>query len=119
VPADLPRPPSGTPARVLVRNNLLTVVGFSASISLREAVLFVLDRFPRAGFLLGRGDAEFNQADAPFARQGLFGQVRINGLGACRTQWLVAIGARGPGTSPLLPAPSPSSSPSPFAPFGP
>jgi hypothetical protein len=94
----------------------LTVVQFTTETSLREAVLFVLDRYPKAGFTLGRGDAELNQADAPFARQGFFGQVRLNGLGPCRTQWLVAVGAARTGTSPLLAPPSASASPLPFGP---
>jgi hypothetical protein len=94
----------------------LTVVQFTSPISLREAVLFVLDKFPKTGFTLGRGDAELNQADAPFARGGFFGQVRINGQGPCSTQWLVAVGSAQTGTSPLLPAPSASASPLPFGP---
>jgi hypothetical protein len=101
---------------VALANAQLTVVRLTSPISLRDGVLFVLSAFPKAGFLLGRGDAEFNQADAPFARGALFGQVRINGLGTCLTQWLVAIGAPARGTSPLLPAPSASASPLPFGP---
>lgn len=115
MPADLPRPPGSSRATIALANATLTVVRFDASISLREGVIFVLDRFPKAGFILGRGDAELNQADAPFARQGLFGQVRINGTGPCSTQWLVAVGAR-TGGSPLLPAPTASASPLPFGP---
>jgi hypothetical protein len=116
VPADLPRPPASNRPTVALANATLTVVQFSSNIGLRDAVLFVLDRYPKAGFTLGRGDAELNQADAPFARQGFFGQVRINGIGPCQTQWLVAVGAARAGTSPLLPPPSASASPLPFGP---
>jgi hypothetical protein len=91
-------------------------VQFTTALSLRESVLFVLEKFPKAGFTLGRGDAELNQADAPFARAGFFGQVRISGQGPCSTLWLVAVGAAHAGTSPLLPAPSASPSPLPFGP---
>jgi hypothetical protein len=116
VPADLPRPPSSNRPIVALTNANLTVVQFTAQISLAEGVLFVLDQYRRAGFTLGRGDAEFNQADAPFARTGVFGQVRINGTAPCRTTWLVAIGAPSAGTSPLLAPPSTSPSPLPFGP---
>jgi hypothetical protein len=116
VPGDLPRPPGSNRPNVALANSNLTVVQFTAPISLREGVLFVLGEFPKAGFRLGRGDAEVNQADAPFARQGVFGQVRINGTGPCTTAWLVAVGAAQGGTSPLLPAPSGSPSPLPFGP---
>jgi len=92
----------------------LTVVQFTSSISLAEGVLFVLDKYRKAGFTLGRGDAEFNQADAPFARTGFFGQVRITGTGPCTTNWLVAVGAPRMGTCLLLRPPSAAASPLPF-----
>jgi hypothetical protein len=88
--------------------------------SLRESILFVLRTFPAEGFTLGRGDTEPGQADAPFTRSGVFGQVRLNYVDDCRTQWLVAIGTQSSdtgGTSPLLPQPSPSVS-TPFPAFG-
>lgn len=99
-------------------NKTLTIVQFETPLSLREAVLFVLGELPKAGYTLGRGDAEVNQADAPFARAGMFGQIRINGTAACNTTWLVAVGAaqNSSATSPLLPAPSNSPSPLPFGP---
>ena len=58
VPADLPRPPGSNHASVALANSTLTVVQFTSEISLREAVLFVLNDYPKAGFVLGRGDAE-------------------------------------------------------------
>src|SRR4051812_24829335 len=45
VPADLPKPPSGTRARVIQSNGVLTIVSFSTQASLRDAVLFVLRDF--------------------------------------------------------------------------
>jgi hypothetical protein len=116
LPADLPKPPSGTRARVVQANQALTVVATQTNISLREAVIFVLREFPKTGFTLGRGDAEPGQADAPFVRNGVFGQVRINVIDGCSTQWLVAVGAPRQGTSPLLPPPS--ASPNVLPPFG-
>jgi hypothetical protein len=116
VPSDLPQPPSGTKARVVQTNQLLTVVLVQTSLSLREAVIFVLREFPKKGFTIGRGDAEAGQADAPFVRGNVFGQVRLNFLGDCHTQWLVAVGAARQGTSPLLPPPS--TSPNVLPPFG-
>lgn len=115
MPKDLPKPPSGTPARVAFTNDTLTVVTFMSDLSLRESVLFVLEKLPSAGFSLGRGDAEPAEADAPFTRSGTFGQIRLSALADCRTQWLVAIGTPGGGGgSPLLPKPSTSASPLPF-----
>jgi hypothetical protein len=93
---------------VLQANAVLTVVSLQTTTSLRDSVLFVLREFPKKGFTIGRGDAEPGQADAPFVRAGAFGQVRLNLAGACRTLWLIAIGAPRQGTSPLLPPPSAS-----------
>ena len=116
LPADLPKPPSGTKARVLQANEVVTIVAVQTTLSLREATIFVLREFPKKGFTLGRGDAEAGQADAPFVRNGVFGQVRLNVVDNCRTQWMVAIGAARQGTSPLLPPPS--ASPNVLPPFG-
>lgn len=116
LPADLPKPPSGTPAKVVQTNQVLSVIRTTTRISLRDAVIFVLREFPKLGFTLGRGDAEAGQADAPFVRSGVFGQVRLNYAGPCATQWLIAIGAPRQGTSPLLPPPS--TAPSSLPPFG-
>jgi hypothetical protein len=93
---------------LLQGNQVLTIIGFSTRTSLRDSVIFVLREFPKKGFTLGRGDAESGQADAPFVRSGIFGQVRLNVVDACQTRWLVAIGAPRQGTSPLLPPPSAS-----------
>jgi hypothetical protein len=119
VPAALPKPPSATRAKTTYRNFQLSVVTFTSALSLRDAVLFILDRLPAAGFVLGRGDAEPGQADAPFTGSGVFGQIRLNVQLPCRTQWLVAIGvAHNSSGSPLLPKPVASASPVPFRSFG-
>ncbi|TAL12822.1 MAG: hypothetical protein EPN99_16565, partial [Frankiales bacterium] len=58
VPADLPKPPGASSADVESRTDGLTVVTFTTPISIREAVLFLIDAMPRAGYTLARGDAE-------------------------------------------------------------
>lgn len=83
----------------------LKVVQFSAPISLRQAVLFVLKELPPAGYVLARGDSEAFEADAPFAGSGVRGLLRIDAHSACVITGLLAIvaqGARAP--SELLPA---------------
>jgi hypothetical protein len=119
LPPDLPKPPGSGKAHVALRNINLTVISVPTDISLRESVLYVLSAFPPKGFTLGRGDAEPGQADAPFTRNGVFGQVRLNMLGSCRTEWLIAVGnPQGTGgTSPLLPPPSATPGTQ-FQPFG-
>lgn len=118
VPQDLPEPPGATLTEVQERDDGLTVVTFSTSISIRQSVLFLIEQMPRAGYTLARGDAENTEADAPFVKGDLRGVMRMIAVEPCRTDWLMAI-AQGPpggapgGGSPLLPA-RPDASPLPF-----
>jgi hypothetical protein len=95
------------------------VLRFSTPTSLREAVIFVVEKFPKAGYVLGRGDAEPSEADAPFVKGDLRGLVRMTGVATCQTVWLLATVnmQQTSGNTPLLPPHSPSGSPSPL-PFG-
>ena len=117
VPKDLPQPPSATYESTNRTPEGLTIVRFSTAQSLQEAVLFVVREVQKAGFTLGRGDAEPAEADAPFGRGDLRGVYKMLANADCRTDWLVAVvKARPNGTSPILPTASrgPSSQPLPF-----
>ena len=117
VPNDLPQPPSATYEGTTQTPEGLTIVRFSTAQSLQEAVLFVVREVQKAGFTLGRGDAEPAEADAPFGRGDLRGVYKMLANADCRTDWLVAVvKARPNGTSPILPTASrgPSSQPLPF-----
>lgn len=117
VPDDLPVPPGATLTEVEERTDGLTVVTFSTSTSLREAVLFVIEQLPAAGYTLARGDAENIEADVPFVRGDLRGVMRMIAVEQCRTDWLMALATAAPTGgapgAPLLP-PRPNASPLPF-----
>jgi hypothetical protein len=117
-PQALPKPPDAT-AAVPIKTDLagLKIVRFSTRTSLRRGVLFVISAVPKAGFTLGRGDAEPSEADAPWVYGNLRGTYRMAAKTDCFTLWLVAVARQGVlGTSPLLPTPTGSPSPLPFAP---
>ena len=117
VPKDLPQPPAATYQGTTKTPEGLTIVRFSTALSLQDAVLFVVREVQKAGFTLGRGDAEPAEADAPFGRGDLRGVYKMISVQECRTDWLVAVTRTRPnGTSPLLPSASrgPSSKPLPF-----
>jgi hypothetical protein len=117
-PQALPKPPDST-AAVPVKSALtgLKIVRFSTRTSLRQGVLFLIKAMPKAGFALGRGDAEPTEADAPWVYANLRGTYRMAARTDCETLWLVAVARQGVlGTSPLLPTPTGSPSPLPFAP---
>ena len=119
VPADFPKLPGVTLGQTKQTQDGLTIVRFSTSTSLRDGVLFIVRHLPPAGYVLGRGDAEPTEADAPFNKGDLRGVLRGVSREVCATEWLLAVthGQPGGGTgNPLLPVHQ-GASPSPL-PFG-
>ena len=119
VPADLPKPPNATIQDQMTASDGVHIVKFTTPTSLRESVIFVVNKLPKAGYVLGRGDAEAAEADAPFIHGNVRGLVRMLETRPCETLWLLATvnaNAQNP-NSPLLTPHSPSGSPSPL-PFG-
>ena len=117
VPADLPQPPSATLGATTRTKDGMTIVRFSTETSLQQSVLFVVKEVQKAGFSLGRGDAEPAEADAPFGRGEVRGIYKMLTRDTCKTDWLVAVTRTRPGNgSPILPTASrgPSSAPLPF-----
>ena len=119
LPADMPKPTYATITDTTTTADGVHIVKFTTPTSLREGVLFIVGKFPKAGYVLGRGDAEVSEADAPFVHGDLHGIVKLLATQPCSTLWLVATvkGNSPAGGSPLLPTHSPSGSPSPL-PFG-
>lgn len=121
VPDDLPKPPNATITESSTTSDGVHITKFTTPGSLRDGVLFVVGKFPKAGYVLGRGDAEVSEADAPFNHGNIRGLVRMLATQPCTTLWLLAtVDSNNPATgggSPLLPSRSPSGSPSPL-PFG-
>ncbi len=117
IPADLPKPPGSSYVSSSTSADRVTIVRLSSTLSLQQSVLFVLKEVNKAGYTLGRGDAEPAEADAPFGKGDLRGIYKMVGRDACSTDWLVAAAKVSfGGTSPILPTASrgPSSSPLPF-----
>jgi hypothetical protein len=119
VPADLPKPPGAKIQDSTTASDGVHIVKFGTQTSLRDSVLFVVNKLPKAGYVLGRGDAEAAEADAPFIHGNIRGLVRMLETGPCQTLWLLATidTSKSNSQSPLLTPHSPSGSPSPL-PFG-
>jgi hypothetical protein len=121
VPKDLPKPAHATIEQSSTTGDGVHITRFRTPTSLRESVLFVVNRLPKAGYVLGRGDAEASEADAPFLHGDVRGLYRMLQAAPCATEWLLATvtsrSSTPAPTSPLLPTRSPSGSPSPL-PFG-
>lgn len=117
MPRDLPKPPGSTYVSASTSADHVTIVRLTSTTSLQQSVLFVLNEVNKAGFTLGRGDAEPAEADAPFGRGTVRGVYKMLARDTCVTDWLVATATVSlGGTSPVLPTASrgPSSSPLPF-----
>ena len=119
LPFDLPMPDNITVVEATTTKDGIQVVKFTTPTTLRAAVLFIVDRYPKAGYVLGRGDAEATEADAPFVKNKVRGLTRLASLEECKTLWLVASVATtgNAGTSPVL-SPHPTSSQTSALPFG-
>ena len=119
VPADLPKPPGARIDDTQNTSDGVHIVKFTTQTSLRDSVIFVVQKLPKAGYTLGRGDAEASEADAPFVHGDIRGLIRMLQVGLCQTQWLLATvdTSASTGNSPLLTPHTPSTSPSPL-PFG-
>jgi hypothetical protein len=118
IPQDLPRIPGASIESSKRTVDGLFIVQFSTAASLRDGVLFIVRALPKAGYVLGRGDAEPAEADAPFTKgSDLRGVLRGAAIGLCQTKWVLAVTRQaqsGTGT-PLLPVHhGPSPSPLPF-----
>lgn len=117
MPKDLPKPPGSRFVSTTTSPDKVTVVRLTSSLSLQQSVLFVLNEVNKAGYTLGRGDAEPAEADAPFGRGNVRGVYKMVSRDVCSTDWLVATATVSfGGNSPILPTAShgPSSSPLPF-----
>jgi hypothetical protein len=117
LPADIPRPAVYHFEQSTVDTQGIRTTRFTTTSSLRDAVLFVVQRFPRAGYVLGRGDAEATEADAPFVHGPARGLLRLVAIQNCMTLWLLYTVDQSSGSGPTLPTFTPSASPSPL-PFG-
>lgn len=97
VPRDLPKPPGGmvTAMKKLAPSSAGgkpgVVVSVNAPASLHEEVVYVTHTFPLAHFVLGRGDAEQDEADIPFSRGDVTGQLRLRRSGECATTWILTL----------------------------
>jgi phage terminase large subunit-like protein len=119
VPFDLPMPDNISIVGATTTNDGVRVVRFTTPTSLRTAVLFIVQRYPKSGYVIGRGDAEATEADAPFVHGQVRGLTRVVGVQGCQTLWLVAtVATTNNGvTSPIL-VPHPTSSVTSALPFG-
>jgi hypothetical protein len=77
LPADLPMPPGTYTAEELPANGSLKRARLVVPLALQDFVKFVLEQYPKAGWRLGRGDAERGEAEDGFSRGNAGGAWRV------------------------------------------
>ena len=115
-PSDLPWPITGKQGTITT-NDGLNFIRFSSSQALRDELLPMLKALRNNGYAIGRGDAEANEADIPFAKGSLHGLYKMVRIEQCHTEWVLAVGQSSQGgTGPTAPSfsPHPSAAPLPF-----
>jgi hypothetical protein len=117
VPSVVPRPAGLEVQRVDTSQGNVTQVRAIVPMSVREGLQWIVRELPKAGFTLGRGDAEATEVDAPFVRgDALRGLVRVFLVpgNQCQTLWLYAVVRNTNAPYELGYTPPPSSTPLPF-----
>jgi hypothetical protein len=67
------------------------VVSLTVPASLQDEISYVNRTLPAAGFTVGRGDAEQAEADIPFSRADVTGQLRLSRAATCQTTWILTL----------------------------
>jgi hypothetical protein len=85
--------PTAVPANLLPAGTVLTssenlgdgrtLVGGVVSKDFRAAVQFFVTELPKAGYVIGAGDAEMDEAEALFTGDGASGKWKVNGILNC------------------------------------
>src|SRR5205814_1601228 len=112
-PRDIPLPPGTvlTASRHTERGIVLEgVIPMERS----QAVRFFLQKFTAGGFVVGRGEAEEEEAEAPFRGKGLLGFFKIRNIRDCpNALWLMINVQTMSPRPPVSPSVAPSASISP------
>lgn len=85
IPVDLPAFPGLTITSTQAADSGGHVVKGRAPLSLHDGVRFVLKQLPAAGYTLGQGDSESDEADAPFSKGAVQGSFRLSATQPCTT----------------------------------
>ena len=90
-PAGLPVPKGLHIVSVQRKPN--AVIRFTVPDDFHTTVRYLLDALPAAGFTLGTGDSEAEEADIPLSRGNMHASIKVNDAGTCLTDGLLALAA--------------------------
>jgi hypothetical protein len=90
-PSGLPVPPGLKITSIQRRPNV--VIAFTVADDFHATVRYLLDALPKAGFTLGTGDAEAEEADIPLSRGAERASIKVNDRATCLTGGILALAA--------------------------
>lgn len=83
IPRDLPLPQGTVFTSASETRPGETLVTGIIPTAFRDAVAFFVERLPAAGYELGEGDSEQDEAESFFAGKGVTGKWKVNGILNC------------------------------------
>ena len=82
LPGSYPLPSHTVLTRVQRVRGVVVVQGFQP-LSLRDAGRFIITALPHAGYRIGRGDSEVDEAETSFIGHGIVGHVKVHTVPGC------------------------------------
>jgi hypothetical protein len=77
---------------VSVQHKPNTVVRFTVPDDFHATVRYLLEALPKAGYTLGTGDSEAEEADIPISRGDVHASFKVSDVGTCETEGILALG---------------------------
>jgi hypothetical protein len=78
---------------VSVQRKPNVVVRFTVPDDFHATVRYLLAALPKAGFTLGTGDSEAEEADIPLSRGDVHASIKVSDAGTCLTEGLLGLAA--------------------------
>jgi hypothetical protein len=98
LPGSYPLPSHTVLTRVQRARGVVVVQGFQP-LSLRDAGRFIITALPHAGYRIGRGDSEVDEAETSFIGHGIVGHVKVHTVPGCARATRLVFGfVRSPAT---------------------
>jgi hypothetical protein len=91
LPSSYPLPKHTVLTKIQRMRGVLVVQGLQP-LGIKDAGRFIITALPDAGYRIGRGDSEYNEAETGFVGHGIVGRVKVHTLPGCSRATQVFVG---------------------------
>jgi hypothetical protein len=91
LPSSYPIPKNAVLTAVHRVRGVVVVQGLQP-LGIKDAGRFIITALPRAGYRIGRGDSEYNEAETGFIGHGIVGHIKVHTLPGCARATRVVFG---------------------------